>query len=166
MLRIYRGKKELKQSEDILNLENFQKVFKTTLKEIGRDIDFDVNLYFVGPKTIRSLNRENRNIDKCTDVLSFPYLDIKPEDEVSEESFKDYKSFETGKIMLGEIFICTMRAKKQAKEYGHSINRELCFLLTHGLLHINGYDHIEEDDRNLMENMQTKILNKCKITRE
>ena len=111
-------------------------------------------------KEIKRLNKEHRDIDKITDVLSFPMLEIKPGDNL--ENFKDDLFKE---IFLGDIAICTNRAKQQAKEYGHSFKREVCFLALHGLLHLLGYDHIKKQDETKMMSLAETILKKSGIRR-
>lgn len=119
--------------------------------------DLEVNVTITGNEEIREINRETRNIDSPTDVLSFPMFEFE-----KEGVFLDLFPGET---ILGDIIISFDRAKEQAEEYGHSIKRELCFLFTHGLLHILGFDHIKEDERLRMEDMQKMILDNLDIRR-
>ena len=93
-------------------------------------------------------------------MLSFPMLEIKPGDDI-----KDFRE-EQEEIFLGDIVICTKRAKEQAKEYGHSYNRELCFLALHGLLHLLGYDHMTEVDEKEMMGLAERILERAKVRRK
>jgi len=124
----------------------------------------DINLYFVGEKKIREINKSTRNIDKVTDVLSFPYTNLKPNEKLNLNDYR-FELEENEKLLFGEIFICTKRAKEQAINYGHSFKREICFLLTHGILHLHGYDHIEKQDEKVMFELQDKILSSLKIER-
>lgn len=124
-----------------------------------------VNVNFVGPNKIQKLNKDTRNIDKVTDVLTYPYVNIKVGESLNLDDYKLDIDMSDNTLTIGDIFICVDRAKQQAQEYGHSVKREMCFLLCHGLLHINGYDHIEKKDAELMEKMQDKILNKLGIRR-
>ena len=130
--------------------------------------DITVNLTFCDEETIQETNREFRNIDKVTDVLSFPALDFESPADFSEikEGDPSYFDPETGELILGDIMICVKRAKEQAEEYGHSIKREIAFLITHSLLHLLGYDHETDDERVVMEDKQKKILEDLHITRE
>lgn len=137
-----------------------KKIFDLALKECEIKEDVAVNVFFVSEKEIRRLNKEHRDIDKITDVLSFPMLEIKPGDNL--ENFKDDLFKE---IFLGDIAICTNRAKQQAKEYGHSFKREVCFLALHGLLHLLGYDHIKKQDETKMMSLAETILKKSGIRR-
>ena len=137
-----------------------KKIFDLALKECEIKEDVAVNVFFVSEKEIKRLNKEHRDIDKITDVLSFPMLEIKPGDNL--ENFKDDLFKE---IFLGDIAICTNRAKQQAKEYGHSFKREVCFLALHGLLHLLGYDHIKKQDETKMMSLAETILKKSGIRR-
>ena len=137
-----------------------KKIFDLALKECEIKEDVAVNVFFVSEKEIKSLNKEHRDIDKITDVLSFPMLEIKPGDNL--ENFKDDLFKE---IFLGDIAICINRAKQQAKEYGHSFKREVCFLALHGLLHLLGYDHIKKQDETKMMSLAETILKKSGIRR-
>jgi len=124
-------------------------------EEIAEDAQVSVTL--VDNEAIRVINREHRDIDRATDVLSFPLGD--------EDSFDTDP--ETGAILLGDIVISLERAAEQAKEYGHSYRREVAFLITHSLFHLLGYDHVNsEDEEKLMFGKQDKVLEKLGITRE
>ena len=111
----------------------------------------EVSVTFTDNEKIRELNREYRGIDNATDVLSFPLFDDMPDG---------------GYIALGDIVISLERARKQSEEYGHSDKRELAFLVAHSMLHLFGYDHMEENDRAIMEQLQRDILTKKGYTRD
>lgn len=111
------------------------------------------NIIIVDKDTIQTLNRDYRNKDSVTDVISFAFED---DDTFIETDFR----------VLGDIYICYERALEQAKEYGHSILRELAFLSIHGLLHLLGYDHMKEDEEKIMFDLQELILNAYGIKRE
>ncbi len=146
------------------------------------DFDFYLNITFVDEETIRTLNRENRNIDSVTDVLSFPALnmdlgkfsnlaeyDFVPTYEYSEEVENDSDTTQSKDYILnlGDVIICVERAIEQAEEYGHSLTREMTFLALHGLLHVMGYDHEESrSTEELMFRLQDQILNDVNITRD
>ena len=122
-----------------------------------------VSLMVVDSGTIREYNSSQRGIDSVTDVLSFPNIPFttvnKGNPEIFDElSRADYIDPEDGRIILGEIVICYERVMSQADEYGHSYEREFAFLTAHSILHLLGYDHIEENDRIEMEEMQREIL--------
>ena len=125
-----------------------------------------VNLSFVDEKTIRRLNKDTRNIDKVTDVLTYPYVELKPKEKLKLSDYKLEIDPDDNRLLIGDIYICTKRAEEQSKEYGHSLNREMCFLFCHGLLHILGYDHIEKEDEEVMTKFQNEILDKLNIRRE
>lgn len=133
------------------------KIFKIAEEVLGEDFE---NVYlsvnFVSDEQIKRLNSEFRKIDKVTDVLSFPNLQKK-----AEESLKNFQSdadFDTNMLFLGDVVISKNVAKTQAREFGHSMKREVCFLALHGLLHLLGYDHIEKDDEKIMNKLQDEIL--------
>ena len=125
-----------------------------------------VNLTFVSKEEIRTLNKETRNIDKVTDVLTYPYVDLQVGKKLKISDYKESIDLETGLLTIGDIYICLDRAKEQAKEYNHTLRREVCFLLCHGLLHIAGYDHMNEEDEEKMTAKQEEIMNELNITRE
>lgn len=129
-----------------------------------------VSVYLVEEATIQNANYETRGMDKITDVLSFPNIPFAKEADFSilEETGKHYAYFDpdTEELILGEIMICHKRMVEQAEQYGHSILREYAFLLTHSMLHLLGYDHMEEAQRLRMEEAQRMILKQLSITRE
>jgi len=108
-----------------------------------------VSVSLVDEKLIHQINRDYRHIDRVTDVISFAFLD-------NEDCESILKS--KGDVVLGDIYICLDVAKRQAEEYGHSLNRELRFLFIHGLLHLLGYDHMTKEDEEIMFPLQEKIL--------
>lgn len=111
------------------------------------------------PEEIRKINKEYRNIDKATDVLSFPMFE---KDEL-EQMIKN-NDFPHEDV-LGDVIISIEKVKEQAEEYGHSFERELSYMLVHGFYHLMGYDHIEEKDKIVMRPKEEKILNALKIIR-
>ena len=123
-----------------------------------------VSLAFVSEDEIRNLNSSFRKLDKVTDVLSFPMLDIKQ----GESTLADFESEREpdGRLNIGDIAICLDVAKRQAKNLGHSLKREVCFLALHGLLHVLGFDHIESQDEEIMQKTAEEILNKLNIRRK
>ena len=147
MVEIYdlTRKKELKG----LNKE-IKKYYKKTLEVLKLSDGFDLSLIVVGKAKIRSINRDYRNIDKETDVISFANIDSEDYDFLSEE------------INLGDIFINVDRVKTQAHKYGHSIKREYIFLFVHGLLHLFGYDHMDKKDEKTMFELQDEIVGDLK----
>ena len=129
--------------------DTMKSIASLALKMEGLKDHYEVGLTYVSKDEIKDLNREYRNIDKVTDVLSFPLIE-------------DFSSDET---LLGDVAISYEVAQEQAKEYGHSLEREIMFLFTHSILHLLGYDHIEDEDRVIMEERQREILDELKITR-
>lgn len=125
-----------------------------------------VNLKFVSPEEIRTLNSNTRNIDKVTDVLSYPYTNVKVGEKLKLKDYVCDIDPTDHKLLLGDIFLCVERAKQQANEYGHSLKREICFLFCHAMLHLMGYDHILPQDEIVMTAKQEEILNSLNIRRE
>ena len=127
----------------------------------------EVNVILTDNEAIREINREHRCIDAPTDVLSFPMVDYKvPSDfDHVEEAVEDYFNPETGELMLGDIVISVEKVEEQAEKYGHSQTRELAFLVAHSMLHLCGYDHMEEEERLEMEERQRAILDTRGYTR-
>ncbi len=128
----------------------------------------EVNVLFTDNEGIREINKEQRNIDSPTDVLSFPLVDYdKPCDlSIAEANEMEYFNSDTGELMLGDIVISIDRVYSQAEEYGHSPKREIAFLTAHSMLHLFGYDHMTEEERLVMEELQKDILNKKGYTRD
>ena len=131
---------------------------------VEADVDLAIELIFVDEEEIRRLNKETRNIDKVTDVLSYPSLEGIKGQALSEEDYL-FEIDEEGNLLIGSIAICCQRAKEQAEEYGHSYERELHYLIVHGIMHCLGYDHIEDEDRAEMREKEEFILGKLGITR-
>lgn len=129
---------------------------EAALEEENIKENAEVSLTIVDNKEIREMNNEYRQKDSATDVLSFPMsdgenFDIDPE---------------TDRIILGDIVISAERAKEQAKEYGHSLEREMCFLATHSMFHLLGYDHeVSKEEEKIMFEKQEKVLKKLGINR-
>ena len=128
--------------EDLFN-EYYVKIFG----ELGLKGEYITDVTIVNNKTIHKINREFRNVDRPTDVISFAFLDDKKE-----------KELKGGPINLGQIIISFEKAEEQAKEYEHSLKREMVFLFVHGMLHLLGYDHMNEEDEKVMFGLQNNIL--------
>ena len=135
------------------------KVCENLLKEDFKDVSVSIN--FVSDEEIQRLNREFRNIDKVTDVLSFPNLNKTSNEKLKK--FRKLADFDTNLLFLGDIVISKNVAKKQAREYGHSLKREVCFLALHGFLHLLGFDHIKKEDEKIMTKLQNKILSEVSL---
>lgn len=145
--------------------EDLKKVYNHVVKLFKLPNKVQVNLNFVDENEIKQLNKETRNIDKVTDVLTYPYIDLKVGETLNVEDYKYSVNLEDNTLTISDIYICLTRAEEQAKEYNHSLRREVCFLLCHGLLHTLGYDHIDKKDAEIMEQKQEEILNALGITR-
>jgi len=129
------------------------------IEEAGRE-DFELSLTITNNKEMRCINKEQRNIDAFTDVLSFPLIDFSSNDEILE-----YSNPETDDIMLGDIVLSLEQAEIQAKDYGHSLEREAAYLCVHGVLHLFGYDHMQEEDKLNMRSREEEILKSYGLTR-
>lgn len=139
------------------------KTGKTVFNVLGQKQKLVAELNFVSMQEIKELNRENRNIDRFTDVLSFPTLEnIKGKIIYKKDYPLDYDAFFKG-VFIGSIVICEEVAFKQAKEYGHSRERECTFLVVHSLLHLLGYDHETEQDRLEMRALEDKIMQELNL---
>lgn len=126
----------------------------------------EVSLTLVDNNRIHDINKEFRDIDRPTDVLSFPMVEY---DDAGEFAFledeDDCFNPETGELMLGDIIISLDKVEEQAIAYGHSFTREYAFLIAHSMLHLMGYDHMTDDDASIMEAKQRAILDNLNITR-
>lgn len=143
-----------------------EQVIQAVLDDAGCPYESDVNLLLTTNEEIHKMNREFRHIDHPTDVLSFPMIDYpSPADFSFLEEAEDCFNPETGELMLGDIVISKEKVLSQAEEYGHSIKREYAFLIAHSVLHLIGYDHIDENDRIMMEEKQKQILTNLQIVR-
>lgn len=140
--------------------------FENALSSLAEsDCVLSVELSLVSEEEIRSLNREFRNCDRVTDVLSFPSMDnIKGRFLRAEEH--PFECDEEGRLFLGSVAICTARARQQAEEYGHSYERELIYLAVHGILHCLGYDHGEPSEKKEMREREEEVMQKLNLTRE
>ena len=144
---------------EVENFENnyeqdFTAIIEQALKTLCIEDDVEVSCVLVDDERIHEINREYRHIDRSTDVISFAMED------------NDQFYVEGMPRTLGDIFISVDHAKKQAEEYGHSLRREMCFLFTHGILHLLSYDHMTDEQEKEMFGLQDKILGALSIERE
>jgi len=148
--------------------ETAREVCEAVLEEEGCPFEVQVNIVLTDNEGIRALNRECRNTDRETDVLSFPNVDFEEEGvfDIDEDREADYFDPESGELVLGDIMISVDKVYGQAEEYGHSLRREFAFLVAHSMLHLCGYDHMEENERLRMERRQEEILTGLGITRD
>lgn len=143
-----------------------EEVIEAVLDDADCPYEVEVSLLLTTNEEIHKMNREFRQIDRPTDVLSFPMTDYPaPADFSFLEEAEDCFNPETGELMLGDIVISKEKVLLQAEEYGHSVKREYAFLIAHSVLHLIGYDHIDEEDRILMEEKQKHILTNLQIIR-
>ena len=144
-----------------------QRVIYFCLEHEKFEYAVEVNLTLTNNEGIHMINKEYRQIDRPTDVLSFPLLSYdKPGDfSFLEDENEDNFNPDTGEVMLGDIIISVEKVFEQANEYGHSPRREFAFLITHSMLHLFGYDHMEPDEAAVMEAKQRAILEGLNILR-
>ena len=153
---------------------DYESVIKSVIEEavsyVNCPYEVNVEVTITDNDTIQSINRENRDIDRPTDVLSFPMVEYQEAGEFDfledEKIACEYFEPDTGELMLGDIIISVDEVYSQAEEYGHTVKRELAFLVAHSMLHLSGYDHMEDDERIEMENKQSEILSNIGITRD
>lgn len=148
--------------EDIIT-----KVVNQSLDSEECPYEVELNIILTDNEGIQEINKEHRGIDRPTDVLSFPLVDYETPSDFSrlEEEGGFYFHPESGELLLGDIILSVEKVMEQAKEYGHSPLRELAFLTAHSMMHLFGYDHMEEDERIVMEERQEKVLHELGILR-
>lgn len=155
---------DIKDVETVNEIKKFSTIFKKCIKYCIEEEDIETNnsieiyIRFTNNEQIKLINNEYRNIDKATDVLSFPMY----------ESYEVKRELENGTIpinQLGDIIISIEKTKEQANEYEHSFERELIYLITHAMFHLLGYDHMEEDEKEVMREKEEKVMDKLNIKR-
>ena len=152
---LYQGIEEKKEYEKIV-----KKVLTQCFKEEQlENTKLSITIILTTPENIRKINKEYRNVDKATDVLSFPIFE---KDELSQKLQENDFVYED---MLGDIMISMEKVKEQAEEYEHSFEREFSYMLVHGFYHLMGYDHIQEEDKKIMRPKEEKILKDLKMDR-
>ncbi|MDO5134641.1 MAG: rRNA maturation RNase YbeY [Eubacteriales bacterium] len=157
---------ETKEEPQLPCRELAEEVAGKVLELEGCPWDAQVNLVVTDDASIRQVNREFRGIDAPTDVLSFPMIPFgTPGDYGILEEDESFFDLDTGELLLGDIMISMPRAQAQAKEYGHSLKREFCFLVAHSMLHLLGYDHMVQEEARIMEGKQAQALEELGITR-
>lgn len=152
--------------------EAFENMLKETielaLREEEVNLSCEISLVFVDNSSIKEINLETRGMDKATDVLSFPMLDY-IEGKVYKELYLDKKFdstyFDGDDLVLGDIVLSLERADEQRVDFNHSFNRECCYLVVHSVLHLLGYDHMEDEDKIKMRKREEEILLKLNMTR-
>lgn len=131
---------------------------------VQTDTPIAIEFLRVDETEIRRLNLETRGIDKVTDVLSYPTLDLQRGAPIQGKEHA-YDIDENGNLLIGSVVVCRERAEEQAQEYGHSMERELHYLLVHGVMHCLGYDHMQEDEKAQMREREEAVLTRLGITR-
>ena len=152
---IYKNIEENDEFKKIINIV-VDKCFKVEKLE---NLNLYISVTLTTPEEIRIINKEFRNIDKETDVLSFPMFEKNEIDSMVESGINDIPE------AIGDIVISIERVKEQAKEYGHSFERELAYMVVHGFYHLMGYDHIVEEDKVVMRAKEENVLNMLNIIR-
>lgn len=143
-----------------------EKTIEAVLDFVKCPYEVQLNLLLTMNEEIRNMNREFRDIDRATDVLSFPMVDYAvPGDFSFLEDAQEYFDPESGELLLGDIVVSKEKVISQAEEYGHGKEREFAFLIAHSVLHLCGYDHMEEAERLHMEDLQRRILEGLNILR-
>ena len=152
----YLDLEENSQYEEII-----KKVVEQCFKEENmEDSKLYISITLTTPEHIHEINKQYRNVDRATDVLSFPMFEKEEIDnKIAEHEFEH-------EDVLGDIVISIEQVEKQAKEYGHSFEREFAYMLVHGFYHLMGYDHIKEEDKVIMRPKEEKVLEKLGIRRE
>ena len=156
-------------SEVVLDCDELlpeREALEGTLEElVSADTSLCFEVLFVSEEEIRALNMRERGVDSVTDVLSFPASDFGRGEDISADVFGECLD-EEGRILAGSVVICTVRAEEQAREFGHSVRREICYLIVHGVLHCLGYDHMTESDRREMREKEEYIMQKIHLGRD
>ena len=139
-----------------------RRTVKAALSAEGVACDCEVNILLTDDEGIREVNRDMRDIDRATDVLSFPMFDLVPGEHPDEYDADP----DTGLVPLGDMCISVERAQAQAQEYGHSFDREICYLCVHSVLHLLGYDHLDEGEmKRQMRSREEEIMSTLKLER-
>ncbi len=145
-----------------------ENVIEYTLKEEKLLIDNEVSVILIDNEEIREINLKQRGIDEITDVLSFPLLHY-PKNKVFKDVYINYKFDQSDlyeeRLVIGDVALSLERALQQSEEFGHSFIRECAYLTVHSILHLLGYDHMEEVEKSLMRKREEEILNNFKISR-
>lgn len=149
-------------------IQKLEQVIEFALREEEVEIKCEVSLVFVDNDEIKKINNNTRGIDRETDVLSFPMLEYENK-KVFKEIYKDCKfsqsDFDGEELVIGDIVLSLEKALEQSKEYDHSYEREAAYLVVHSVLHLLGYDHMEDEDKKVMRKREEEILSKLNINR-
>ena len=150
---------------DIEENERYEKIIKKVIEKCFKEEKIEnsklyVSITLTNPENIHKINKEYRDVDRETDVLSFPMFEKSELDEKIKKQEFEHED------ILGDIVISIDRVKEQAEEYGHSFEREFAYMLVHGFYHLMGYDHIKEEDKIIMRPKEEKVLNELDIRRD
>lgn len=147
--------------------EKVESVIERCLEEEDVPYEVEVSLSVVDLKTIHEINASQRQIDRPTDVLSFPQIEPEKIGYINWDKvdFSGCVNYDTDEVILGDIILCEEKAKEQAESYGHSLEREVCFLVAHSMLHLLGYDHMTPEDEKNMFTKQESVLQYLSILR-
>lgn len=167
MIYIDDRQNKITAGEELYN--TIESVIDFALKEEQVVLPYEISVLLVDNEEIKNINQDTRNIDKETDVLSFPMLEY-PEGKVFKEVYLNFDFPETYKdgydLVLGDIVLSLEKAKEQSEDFGHSFLREVCYLIVHSVLHLLGYDHMKEDEKVIMRKQEESILGRLDIKRE
>lgn len=152
------------------NIDVFEEVIKRVVAKVLEIEDIihncQVSVIIIDNEQIKELNKNTRGIDSKTDVLSYPILEFLDFTQLKKNlNINEYIDLDTGEIVLGDIAISIERAYEQSQEYGHTIDREIAFLTTHGMLHLLGYDHQDETETKKMREKEEKVLSILRMVR-
>lgn len=144
--------------------EKYNKIIHTVIEKCFEEEGLDklniyINIILTNPEQIRKINKEYRNIDKETDCLSFPMFEKEEIEELIKQ--KEHVTLD----ILGDVVVSITKVYEQAEEYNHSFERELAYMIVHGFYHLMGYDHMEEEEKNIMREKEENILQNLNITR-
>lgn len=147
--------------------EKVESVMERCLDEEKVPYEVEVSLSVVSLEAIHEINKAHRDMDQPTDVLSFPQIEAERIGYINWDNvdFSSCVNYDTEEVMLGDIILCHERAKEQAKSYGHSLEREVCFLVAHSMFHLLGYDHMTPEDEKKMFTKQESVLQYLSILR-
>ena len=166
MIYVDNRQKKLEVNDDFI--EKLTKVIEFSLSEEEVYVPCEISLVFVDNEEIREINNNTRGINRETDVLSFPMLEYENK-KVFKEMYKNYKfsqiDFNGDELVLGDIVLSLEKALEQSIEFNHSYEREASYLVVHSVLHLLGYDHMEDEEKRIMRSREEEILNKLSITR-
>ncbi|WP_315071034.1 rRNA maturation RNase YbeY [uncultured Clostridium sp.] len=166
MIYVDNRQDKLEVKEDFI--KGLEEVIEFALKEEEVDIECEVSLVFVDNDEIKDINNDTRKINKETDVLSFPMLEYEDK-KVFKEVYKNYKfspsDFDGDELVLGDIVLSLEKALEQSMEFNHSYEREASYLVVHSVLHLLGYDHMNDEEKQVMRKREEEILTKLNINR-